>query len=861
MSAQKFYRNNEMAGVSIADELPSLTLHDGFIVHRDLSISGGWTLQLPNTMLAGNGMRSSLVTLFRSIFNSLPPQYDWQFRWVQHGRTLELEKLFEDRPKPSGLAGEIVRETEFVNLHLMAGRQIAWKEAQLLIVRRPSAQELLPEAGIRQSSFSKFSTGLKLFAKALLPGSAIAEAQANEDVFNGMIADLDGMLKTLEPMIRGVGLFPKRITNDIALSMLYQWANKARFEAGGTPAQFPQSSGVPLCELYALSEYDRSPTDDGVALPAGVFRMGESYQTLLTLALPPEQLKLGIWEEVLYGGLNRMEVTMWGSPQDKSKRIAKLSRIRNMMRSGKTDPSKNRQAQDVDRELEELGGNQDRLWRVFATFRLWGDTPEEVVQAATSLIFSCETNGRIALVHEKKNMWAFLRATCPGWTQDCDPYRALDLTTRQVSRILPINGQPTYLPMRPEAVGAVFPTISSTSGLLNIDPHERSLYPAPHFMITAGTGAGKSVLVSSLMLELLGSDGRAVMIDRGGSFDGIAAAMGVVPIKLSASNRTITLNPLFVSKGKMPDLDELGGILSLLEVMIMSAAQKEGRLEGELGRVLRDTLLRLYEEKPGEERTLGELCDKLSSVGSGRWLANQLSVWCANGEYATMFDGKNNIPMSGRLTVIDLGQDVRGSNQALVNVLTMLLISIVSQLMTHGGVRRKYVIFDEAGVLMKNKAQADFLEYAYRTFRKTGTGVGALTQKAMDLEELFSYAPLKFFLRQDDMADTKEACTKANFSEETLPFIRELESRIGEYADFIVVQHTTSGATQSHLCRNFVTPLKYAMITSEKEDTHMMSQMMKSLGLEKDGAMREFAKQYPRGVAWARTNATAEKAA
>jgi hypothetical protein len=64
------------------------------------------------------------------------------------------------------------------------------------------------------------------------------------------------------------------------------------------------------------------------------------------------------------------------------------------------------------------------------------------------------------------------------------------------------------------------------------------------------------------------------------------------------------------------------------------------------------------------------------------------------------------------------------------------------------------VVFDEAGVLIKNKAQADFIDDADRTFRKSGTGVGALTPKAMDLAPLFAYAPLKFFLRQDDLEDT-----------------------------------------------------------------------------------------------------------
>jgi hypothetical protein len=832
---------------SLADELPSLALHDGVIVNRDLSLAAGWSIQLPNTMLAGDKMRAALTVVFRSILNSLPKNYEWQLRWVQHGRVKELDEVFSRRPKPSGLAGEIVAETEGVNRRLLAGNAISWKECQLFLVRKPLKAELLPEAGIKRSKFRQFVDEAKVIVRGLMPGSAIADAQANAEIFAGMLADLRNMLDTFEPALRGAGLYPARMTNAACMRVLYEWANKERYEMGGTPADYPATRCVPLCELYALTEFD--PED----LPPGIFRMGNSYQAILTLDLPPGDLGLGVWENIIYSGLTRMDVTTWGAPNDKTVRLRNLNRLLTGLKSQGDAPEKRQQRLDLERELEELGGNTDNLWKFFATFRVWGKSPDEAMTAANQLIVACEGSGRIGLIHERKNLWTFLRSTCPGWTGDQDKYRALDLTTRQVARLLPINAQPSFLRLSPDAIGALFSTVSSTSGLLNIDPHERSIYAAPHFLISAGTGQGKSVLASSLILELMGSDGRAVMLDRGGSFDGLAAAMGTQPIKLTTKNRDITLNPLFVAEGKLPDPDELGGILMLLECMVMSSAQQEGRLPGELGRTLREVLQRLYEARPGIERTLGELRDSLAETESGRWLASNLSPWCAGGEYGVMFDGPNNIALGGRLTVIDLGQDVRGANQALTNVLTMLVISIVSQLMSHGGVRRKYVIFDEAGLLMKNKAQAEFLDYAYRTFRKTGTGVGALTQKAMDLAGLFSYAPLKFFLRQDDLEDTRQAAKAAGLPEETVSFIRDLETRPGEFADFVVIQETQVG-TLSHLCRNYVTPLKYAMITSDKEDTVAIETLMREQKVGRDGAMRLFAKQFPRGVAYARTH-------
>lgn len=849
---RKYERGEELAGQSLAEELPSLALEGDLVVNRDLSLAAGWSLQLPNTLLAGDEVRASFATLFRSIINSLPGNFDWQLRWVQHSRTTELAELFAARPKPAGLAGDIVRETESVTLALLGTREIAWKEAHFFIVRRPTRAEQTGQAHPPGPRWRRAASDLANALRALRPGSAVAEAQAESATLREMLADVHGVREAFEPALQASGCAPRRLDSPALLTAFYEWANKERYETGGTPPDYPAHGAVPLAELYALTEFEWGTRPAG--LPSGIFRMGDSFQAILTLALPPEELRLGVWENILYSGLTRLELTTWGTPSDKHRRIGRLRRVRQALLSRGDAPEQRRQVEEIDRELEELGGNTDRLWRFFATFRLWGDTPDEAAQAVKRLIIAGESQGRISVVHERQNLWAFLRATCPGWTQDCDPYRAIDVTTRQLCRLLPFQGQPSCLALRPDAVGALFSTVSSTGGLFNIDPHERTLYNAPHFVISAGTGQGKSVLVASLILELLGEDGRAVMIDRGGSFDGLAAAMDVVPVKLVPGNAAIRLNPLYVAPGRLPDADELGGMLLLLEVMVMSAAQQEGRLPGEESRTLRETLQRMFESRPGEQRTLGELRDALADVQAGRWLAANLSVWCAGGEYGTLFDGLNNIPLGGRLTVIDLGQDARGANQALTNVLTMLVISIVSQLMSHGGVRRKYVVFDEAGVLMKNKAQADFLEYAYRTFRKSGTGVGALTQKAMDLAALFSYAPLKFFLRQDDLDDTRAAAGKAGFADEAVAFIRDLETRPGEYADFVVVQQTPSG-TQSHLCRNPVTPLKYAMVTSDKEDTYAMQQWMREHGWTRAQAMREFARRYPRGVAFARAHA------
>jgi len=854
--SKHFQRSNQTASPVLSSELPAMMLTNGILVNKDFSMAGGWALQLPNTLMGGDGARIDVLGVFRSVLNALPENYDWQVRWTQSGRIKELTRIMADRAKPSGqaaLAGEIVRECEQVVLGSLAGGMVAWKEATLIIVRRPLPEELSDEDPNVQPKFFKraFKAIPSLLRKVKLI-KVSTEIQLSEDTFNAMAADVKSMLDTINPMLEGAGVFPVRLTDKSWMKALYQWANRSLYEEGGAAAHYAAINGSPVSDLFPMTEFEWTPFGEG--LPPGIYRMGDSYEALLTLEQPPEGFKLGIWEDVLYAGLTKMEVTTWATPHNRAKRIEKLNRKLRALKDQGDKPENRNMLADLDREIEELSSNTDRLWRQWVTFRLWGDDPEEVLKLARTLRILCDQAGKIGLVHERFNLWPFLRATCPGNTMDRDVCRALEVTTRHAVRLIPISGQPTYLRMSGNSLGALFTTVSSTSGLLNIDPHEGSLYSAPHGMISAGTGQGKSVLGASLIIELLGADGRAVMIDRGGSFNGLAAAFGVTPLLLTTQNKDITLNPLYISGGHAPDPDELGQVMSILEVMVMSAAQKTGLLDGDAKRTLKDALLRLYDQANGaREVQLGELRDVLAKEQDGRWLATQISSWCDGGDYGRMFDGMNNVPMGGRLSVIDLGQDVRGTNEALTNVLTMLIISMVSQLMSYGGVRRKYVFFDEAGQLCKNPAQAAFLDFAYRTFRKTGTGVWALTQKAMDLSTLFTHAPIKIFLRQDDLGDTRAAAEASGFPVEVVDFIGELQTRKGEFADFVVVQKTSTG-TQAHLCRNYVTPIKYAMITSDKEDTHWMKEYMRTNKCGLDVAMREFSKQFPRGVAYARSN-------
>lgn len=847
-----YERSNQMGTSSIADEIPWLFFSGDVLVNRDLSLAAGWSLQLPNTMLADSKSRAACVGMVRSILNSLPDNYDWQFRWVQHNRTEEFADLLDERPKPDGLAGQIVREGEAVLLGLLGTKNIAWKEAQLLIVRRPKAVELV-RVGANPSKIKRIAANIKAALNSLWDSSASKEAEIDQQNFIRACNDLEGVLRSLEPMLAGSGLFPKRLKKETFSEVLFHWANKSRFIEGGFPPDVGPGNYSPLPDSLALSDWELVSEFKGSPVPPGVFRMGDTLHTCMTLAVPPDALGLGMWEQVLYGAFTNCEVTTWGTPQDKTKRLSKLRRLLNTLRGSKSDdPSYLRMIEDIEMELKQLGGNEERLWRVFCTFHIWGSSVDEVMNTVSAITVLSEANGRIGMVHEKKNPWAFFRATCPGWTRDTDIYRAIDLTTQQASRVVPLFGQPTFLKNRPDKIGALFSTIASTAGMLNIDPHDTTLYAAPHFIITAGTGAGKSVLASTLMLEMLGVDGRVIMIDRGGSFDGIAAAMGVTPIRLSSKEAAsgITLNPLYYGRGRAVLPEQLDMMLSMLEVMIQSAAQEEGRMRGDDKRVLRECLQRLLDENAGEERTLSELKDRLASTIEGRTIAKHLATWCANGgEYSTMFDGHNKLQIEGRLVVIDLGQDSRGNNKALTNVLTMIIINMVSSLLATTTTGRKFLLFDEAGVMMKEEAQAEFIEYAYRTFRKSGISCGAMSQLAMDMEKLFSFSPIKLFLRQDDLEDTREACRVANIPTEVVGFVRDLASRPGEFADFICIQHLRTGQTLAHLCRNYSTPNKYAMITSSKEDTLMIDKIQRERKCGRGEAMLEFAKLYPRGVA------------
>jgi hypothetical protein len=436
----------------------------------------------------------------------------------------------------------------------------------------------------------------------------------------------------------------------------------------------------------------------------------------------------------------------------------------------------------------------------------------------------------------------------PGWSQDKDRYRLLDYSTRQLVRLLPLFGQPTNLDAG-KAIGVLYQTASRS--LFNWIVPDESLFGNPHHLIVGGTGSGKSVLQDENLIAMRRRGAKAIIIDLGGSFANFCAASGGVYIDYDIKSRANRLNPLWLPPGVPPDPEVLRSRALWLESLL---TERGRRLSGDELIVLENALRRTYFRDLTVPIYLRQVRAALLRDEQGAALAHRLSLWCEDGSFANLFDGPSQIDLSASVLVFDLKRVVNDQRDAdLARVIFNSIVGAVSALALTGGPEPKFLTFDEAGMMLKDEATAEFMEYCFRTLRKTGVAVGALSQGLEDFlinprarNAFVGAADNLFVLRQDNYDKARLIGQEKSLSAEELKRIQALVTVPGSHAEFLLVQKTPHGQRSLHLL-SASTPLKYAFTANSAEDRRVMTEYQTG-GLSRADAIRRFAREHPRGI-------------
>jgi len=844
-TARKFQRTNELNGRTLDGELSPFALEKGVVINRDRSLGYGFRLDVPYTRTLSSGAQQAVYDALGGYLNSLPGHFDLQVIWTQHSRSAEFEVRLGGLEFSQGLVGEVQREQQQNILGLLREGHLRWIEVYLLLVRKlPWDNDTLRRMAARRPR----RQGPLQWAQGFFANARERFAYDQEE-FSEASAELLTQARTLARTLDGLGWSPAPLDNDSIVRLFFQRWNPRQFEIGACPRPYCADPGMPFTERFAHSDFRWDP--EGVSVPAGMAELDGWFHAILTLYEPPEDMARPVFDEMLLlSGLLRTELVVNVERGDRIRRIQRLRTILRQRQSNREtaeDPVERATTDQLTRELEEMGANSEGTWRAACYFHAWARTAAALGDQIAATLALARSRDMV-LIHEKRALWPYWRAIQPFWTQDKDRFRLLDYSTRHLVRLLPLFGQPTNL-AADKAIGVLCQTASRS--LFNWIVPDESLFANPHRLIIGGTGSGKSALEDEILIAMRRRGARAVIIDLGGSFANFCEASGGTYVDYNINSRANRINPLWLPPGTVPDPEVLRSRALWLEGLLMERGR---RLSGDDLVVLEGALRRAYFRDLGAQVLLRDVRSILFRDERGAVLAHRLSVWCEDGSLANLFDGPSQVDLSASVVVFDLKRvmgDLRDAD--LARVIFNSIVGTVSSLsLSHGGDPR-FLTFDEAGVMLKDEATAEFMEYCFRTLRKTGVAVCAISQGLEDFlvngkvrNAFVGAADNLFVLKQDSQDKARIIVQEKGLSEAELGYIQSVNTVPGSHAEFLLIQKTPHGQRTLHLVSGS-TPLKYAFTANSPEDRRELRRSMEA-GLSRPDAIREFARAHPRGI-------------
>jgi conjugal transfer ATP-binding protein TraC len=259
-----------------------------------------------------------------------------------------------------------------------------------------------------------------------------------------------------------------------------------------------------------------------------------------------------------------------------------------------------------------------------------------------------------------------------------------------------------------------------------------------NMVVFAKAGGGKSFAVKLEALRSLMMGTEVIIIDPENEYKRLCEAVGGSYIRLSLSSKT-HINPFDLphtvdqeeaDNALRANLITLHGLMRL-----MMGGQLDPAMEADLDQGLIDTYAKAgITNDPlthtAQPPTIIDLYDTLVSMpGSGPQLAQLLRKY-TSGTFAGIFSQQSNVTMDNKFTVFN----VRDLEDELRPVAMYIILSYIWN-KVRSDQRKRYLIVDEAWLLMKYEDSANFLFSLAKRARKYYLGLTTISQ---DVEDMLS---------------------------------------------------------------------------------------------------------------------------
>mgnify|MGYP002362253006 FL=1 len=250
--------------------------------------------------------------------------------------------------------------------------------------------------------------------------------------------------------------------------------------------------------------------------------------------------------------------------------------------------------------------------------------------------------------------------------------------------------------------------------------------------VAAASGAGKSFFTQDYVKAILGSGGKAFIIDSGRSYENLCKILDGEYIDFEEGN-TICLNP-FTTILEEP---VAGGInfseqLPLLKSLIATMASPFEQLSSKHLALLEDAIYKAWSNY-GQTTTITLVQKALrkSLEQESKDIAIMLTPYCAGGAYEQYFEGEGNINFKKSFVVLEL--EALNAKPDLQTVVLFLLMKRITEAMyLSGRSQRKICIIDEAWRLLGSGNSSLVIEEGFRICRKYNGSFMTVTQSLVD---------------------------------------------------------------------------------------------------------------------------------
>ncbi len=554
-----------------------------------------------------------------------------------------------------------------------------------------------------------------------------------------------------------------------------------------------------------------------IEVSANYLRIGSKYAKTLFVFTYPRYLSAG-WFSPIINMPNLLDISIFVHPIEVALALKNLQRklvqIESQISEKESkglvrDPILETAYQDIEDLRDKLQQSRENLFDVGVYITIYADSVGDLAKLESEVTSFLESR----LVYSKSAAFQQIE----GWTS------SLPIGSDRLGIHTPLNTAP---------ISSFFPFVSanltSDSGILygvnqinnTLIIFDRFSLENANLVMFAKSGAGKSYATKLEVLRhlMLGTD--VLIIDPENEYENLANAVGgsYFKISLASANHINPFDiPIIPADEDPADVlkSHIANLTGMAKVMLGEISPIEDAL---LDRAISETYASadIVPDKDFSKATaplMEDLETVLRGIEGGTTLADRMYKF-TKGSYAGFTNQKTNIEIKNRLIVFS----IRDLEEELRPVATYIILNFIWNLI-RAEIKKRVLIIDEAGWMMKNQDSALFVFGLVKRARKYYLGITTITQDVEDFlnsqygKPIITNSSLQILLKQSPATIDLVAKT-FNLAEGEKNYL--VEAAVGQGLFIAGLQHAAVQIVASYLEDQVITTNPEQMLKNKE---------------------------------------------